>query len=159
MRRVDFIVTIGADQKEVLLARLRNQMFKQIESCSVQPLKVIEKQYEGTARPSKHADEPTEYLVEPVPRFLWCEVGHRRLGPNDELNLWDQPDHKLSMRAESFFKGIPPAVDLYIGLIEDLSDKPLKGLSEDSVRDIALVLVELSGGEKTAWRHQRFVQF
>src|SRR6266478_6724483 len=44
-------------------------------------------------------------------------------------------------------------------LDEDLTDQGLESLCQGRVGNVALVLVELAGREKPAWRDKRLVQF
>src|SRR5262245_15406993 len=55
-------------------------------------------------------------------------------------------------------KGIAPLAQLLFALTQEWSDKALKGLRQSSVRDVALVLIELARGKQATRRHQRFVQ-
>src|SRR5215831_18573512 len=128
MRGSDLVVPIGADQQEMSHARLSGEMFQQVESCSVQPLKVVEEQHERSLRSSKHADKLTERPVEAIPRILRREVGNGWLTPNDDLELRDQVDDELSVRAQGLLKLVPPAADLRIALAKDLTQETLESL-------------------------------
>jgi hypothetical protein len=45
-----------------------------------------------------------------------------------------------------------------LALAQERADKALEGLAQGSVRDVALVLVELAGRKQATWRHQQLVQ-
>ena len=55
-------------------------------------------------------------------------------------------------------KGVAPARQLGLALAEKRPDQALKGLRQRRIGDVALVLVELAGGEQAARRHQHLVQ-
>ncbi len=91
-------------------------------------------------------------------RILRRKVRNGRLFSDDELDLRDEADDKLAVRADRLRQGITPPVHLGFALNEDLTDEGLEGLCQGRVRDVALVLVELAGREETARRNQRLVQ-
>ena len=55
-------------------------------------------------------------------------------------------------------KGVAPTAQLGVALAEKRPDEALEGLRQRRIRDVALVLVELAGGEQPARRHQHLVQ-
>src|ERR1700744_5925003 len=109
-------------------------------------------------RPREHAEEASEYHLEPVLRILRRKVWNGRLFPDDELDLGDEVDDKLAVRAYRVLQRAPPPGHVCFALGEDLTDKGLEGLCQGRVGDVALVLVELSGSEQAARRNQRLVQ-
>ena len=54
---------------------------------------------------------------------------------------------------------LSPAADLRVVFVEELANQGLEGLRQRRIGDVALVLIELAGGEQAARRHQDFVQF
>src|SRR5580693_3652927 len=78
--------------------------------------------------------------------------------PDHELQLGNKVDDELSVRAQRIDQGGSPATKLYLALAEERADKALEGLCQGGVRDVALVLVELAGGEQAARRDERLVQ-
>jgi hypothetical protein len=99
VRRTDLVVAVGPDQQDVPHIRIGDQVLQQFESCRIQPLQVIEEQGERVLRPREHAEEPSEYHLEAVLRILRRKVLNRRLFPDDELELGDEVDDKLAVRA------------------------------------------------------------
>ena len=57
MRRVHFVIPVGADQHQMLHIGLAQQILDQIQRRSVEPLQIVEKQRQGMFRPSKNADK------------------------------------------------------------------------------------------------------
>src|ERR1700733_15501322 len=55
-------------------------------------------------------------------------------------------------------ESISPPAKLLLALGKEQADKALEGLAQAGIRYVALVLVELAGGEQAARRHQRLVQ-
>ena len=91
-------------------------------------------------------------------RVLRRKIRDRRLFSDDELQFGDEVDHEPSVRAQRLAQGVAPARQLGLALAQKRADKALKGLRQRRIRDVALVLVELAGGEKAARRHQHLVQ-
>jgi hypothetical protein len=107
---------------------------------------------------SERAEEPPEHQLEAVPRVLRRQVWNGRLFPDDELDLRDEIGDELAIRTQCFLKSVPPMAHLRFTFDEDLTDQGLESLCQCRVRDVALVLVELSGGEKPARRNKRLVE-
>src|ERR1700722_2198494 len=55
-------------------------------------------------------------------------------------------------------ESISPPAKLLLALGKEQADKALEGLAQAGIRYVALILVELAGGEQAARRHQRLVQ-
>ena len=68
-------------------------------------------------------------------------------------------DHELAVRAQRFGQRGAPGRQLGLALAQQRPDQALKGLRQGRVGNVALVLVELAGGEQPARRHQHLVQF
>ena len=91
-------------------------------------------------------------------RLLRLELRNRRLVADDEFQFWDDVGHEPAIRSQRLKQRVPPARQLGVALAEQRSHEALKGLSQRRIGDVALVLVELAGGEKPARRHKRLVQ-
>ena len=65
---------------------------------------------------------------------------------------------ELTIRAQRLAQSVAPAGQLGLALAQKRADQALEGLRQRRIRDVALVLVELAGGEQAARRHQRLVQ-
>src|SRR6266478_4236178 len=107
----------------------------------------------------EHPEEAPEHHLEAVLPVLRRQVRDRRLYPNHEFQLGDEVDDELTIRAHCLTQGVSPPAKLGLALAQERADKALEGLTQCGVRDVALVLIELAGGEKAARRHQRLVQF
>src|SRR5882757_7486737 len=158
VRGTNLVVPVGADEQQVPHFRVRDQMLEEVERCCIQPLQIIEEQRERVLRASEHSKEPPEYQLEPFLRVLRRQLRYRRLFPNHVLQLGDEIDHELTIRAERLTQSIPPLAKLGLALAEERADKTLKGLAEGGVGDVALVLVELAGREQATRRDERLVQ-
>ena len=60
MGRSDFVVSVSADQHQVLHARWIQQILEEIERRRVEPLQVVEEERQRMLRPREHPDEPPE---------------------------------------------------------------------------------------------------
>ena len=98
MRRIDFIVSIRADQQQMLHVRLDQQIFQQIKRRRVQPLQIVEKEGQWMLGSRKYANESTEYQSEAALRVLWRKFRYRWLFSYNELQLRDQIYNELSVR-------------------------------------------------------------
>src|SRR4051812_45042019 len=154
----DLVGAIGPDQHEMLQIRPRQQILQHIERRRVEPLQVVEEERQRMVRSREHADEPTEYQLETSSRVLGSEIRNRRLVSDDELEVRDEVDHEPPIRAQRLDQSVAPTTQLGVALPEKIPNEALKGLGERGVGDVALVLIELAGGEQSARWHEHFVQ-
>ena len=159
MRGTDFVLPVGADQQHVPHFRVRHQMLEEVERCCIQPLQIIEEQRERMLLAREHPEEAPEHHLEAVLRVLRRQVRDRWLFPDHELQLGNEVDDELAIEAQHLDERIAPPAKLGLALAQEQADKAPEGLRQRRIRDVALVLVELAGGEKAARRHQRLVQF
>src|SRR4030081_1774431 len=106
----------------------------------------------------EEADEASDHQLEPRLRLLRRQLRNRRWFADNELQLGDEVDHEPPVRAQRLHQGVAPTAQLGVALAEKRSHKALKSLHQRRIGDVALVLIELAGGEKAARRHQRLVQ-
>ena len=99
MRGADLVVPVGADQQQVPHLRMRHQMLEEVERCGIQPLQIIEEQRERVLLAREHAEEAPEHQLEAVLRVLRRELRDRGLLPDHELELGNEVDHELTIRA------------------------------------------------------------
>src|SRR5689334_18335189 len=158
MGGIDFVVSIGTDQHEVLKIRPGQQILEQIERGRVEPLQVVEKEGQWMLRPGEDADEPPKHELETPLRILQRQLRDRWLVADDQLELGDHVDHEPPVRTERLAKRIAPTVQLRVALAEEKPDEALKSLDERRIRDVAPVLIELSRDEKAARWHQHLVE-
>ena len=135
------------------------KIFEQIERGGIEPLQIVEEERQRMLRARKDADEPPQHRLEAALRILRWQIGDRRLFADDEFQLGDEVHDQQPVRAQRLAKRLPPALELRLALAQNLPDQTLKGLRQRGVRDVALVLIELAGGEEAARRDQHLVQF
>ena len=109
-------------------------------------------------RPGEDADEPPDHQLELPLRVLRRQRGHWRLLAEDERQLGDEVHHEPSVRAQRLAERVAPGRQVGLTLPQQVPDEALKRLGERHIRDVALVLVALAGGEQAARRHERLVQ-
>ncbi len=148
MSRIDFGVAVGADDHQVRHAFVGDQMLHHVERGVVEPLQVVEKQDERALGPRKGCDEAPEHRPEPDLCFRRRKLGQRRLRPDHQLELGNEVHHQLAVGAHGGCDGVAPARELGIVPAEDETDLPLEGLGQGGVGNVALVLVDLAGGEE-----------
>src|SRR5258705_7420390 len=119
-------------------------MLEEIERCCIQPLQIIEEQRERMLLAREHPEEAPEHHLEAVLRILRRQVGDRRLFPDHELQLGNEVDDELTIRAQCLEQAVPPAAERLPALGEERADEALEGLAHRRVWDVALVLVELA---------------
>ncbi len=158
MRRRDLVVAIGADQQQVAQLGLSRQVLKQVEGRRIQPLQIVEEQHQRMFRPGEDADEPPEHQLETALRVLGRKFEDRWLVADDEPQLRDEIDHELAVRAQRLAEQVTPGRQLGIAFAQQRPDQALKRLRQGRIRDVALVLVELTGGEQPARRDEHLVQ-
>src|SRR3984893_7710663 len=133
-------------------------MLEEVERRCVKPLQIVKKQCERLLLAREYPEEAAENHLEAVLRVLRRQVRDRGLFANHELQLGNEVDDELSIRAQRPAQSIPPPAELGLALGEEGADKALEGLAQGGVGDVALVLVELAGGEQATRRHERLVQ-
>ena len=70
MRGVEFVGAVGANQQEVPHVRFCDQVLKEFEGRSIQPLQIVQEQRERMLRLGESADETPENHLESIPRLL-----------------------------------------------------------------------------------------
>ena len=70
----------------------------------------------------------------------------------------NEVDHKLAVRSHRLQNGAPPLANIRFAFHQNLAYQCLEGLCQGCVWNVALVLVELAGGEEAARRNERLVQ-
>src|SRR5258708_4456363 len=147
-----FVVAIGADQQQVAHFWMSNEMLEKIERRRIQPLQVVEKKRKRVFLPREHADESPKHHLEAFLRLHWGQVRNRRLLSDDELEFRDEIDDERAVRAQCLLKRGLPSGKLGLALSQYRTDEILKGLRQGGIWNVALILVELAGGEKaTRW--------
>ena len=159
VRGADLVVPVCPDQQQVPHLRMRDQVLDEIERRGVQPLQIVEEQRERMLLAREHAEEAPENHLKAVPGVLRRQVRDRRLFPDHELQLGNEVDDELAVRAQRLAQGVPPPAKLRLALAEKGPHEAAEGLGQGGVRDVALVLVELARREQAARRDERLVEF
>ena len=159
MSGIDLIVPIGADQHQVLQIRPGQQILQQIERRRVEPLQIVEKQRQRMFRSGKYTDESAEHEPETALRLLWLKLRDRRRVTDDELQFGDEVGHEPCIRLERLQKRAAPDRQLGVALAEKRPHEALKSLHQSRIGNVALVLIELAGGEEASWWNKHLVQF
>src|SRR3984957_2898766 len=94
MGSIDLVVTVGADQQQMLHLRLDQQILDQIEGGRIEPLQIVEEQDQGVFRSSEDADKPTEDHLEATLCFLRRKNWKWRLLSYDQLQFRNQIHHQ-----------------------------------------------------------------
>src|SRR5260370_27896929 len=82
----------------------------------------------------------------------------RRLLGDDQLERGDEVYDELSVQTQGIPDRAPPTPDLQLVLAQNLADQRLEGLGESRVRDVPLVLVELTRNEDATRQNVCLVQ-
>ena len=88
--RRDFVVAVRTDQQQVLHVRLDQQVLKQIERRSIEPLQIVEEERQRMLLRGEHPQEPPEHQLETPLRVLRRQFGKRGLLADDESQIRDQ---------------------------------------------------------------------
>src|SRR6266576_180230 len=86
--------------RSVPQCRVRDQVLEEVERCCIQPLQIIEEQRERVLVASEHPEEAPENHLEAVLRILRRQVRDRSLLSNHKLQLGDEVDDELTIRAQ-----------------------------------------------------------
>src|SRR4029077_16426188 len=96
----DFVVPVRTDQQQVPHVRLDQQVLKQIERRSIEPLQIVEEERQRMLLRGEHAQEPPEHRVETSLRVLRRQFGKRGLLADDEFQVRKQASDELSVQAQ-----------------------------------------------------------
>ena len=110
-------------------------------------------------RSGEDADKAPKQQLEAPLRGLGRKLMDGRLVADNELQLRNDIDHEPRVRSESLQKRVAPRRQFGFALPEKWPDQALKGLRQGRIWDVALVLVELAGGEEPARQNECLVQF
>ena len=107
VRGADLVVPVGPDQQQVPHLRVRDQVLEEVERRCIQPLQIVEEQRERVLLAREHAEEAPEHHLEAVLRILRRQVRDRRLFPDHELQLGNEVDDELTVRAQRLAQSSP----------------------------------------------------
>src|SRR6516165_901870 len=138
--------------------RVGHQMFEKFEGGCINPLQVVKEESERVLLASDDPQESPKQRLEPGLRFQRGKLWDGRLLTQHELQLGYELYEKLTVQTHSVPNRVPPTSDLKLALAQSLADQSPKGLGERSVRDVALVLVELTRNEDATRQDNCFVK-
>src|ERR1700730_16277400 len=133
-------------------------MLEKVERCPIKPLQIIEEQRERMLPAREHPEEAPEDHLEAILRLLRRQIRHWRLFSDPDFQLGNEVDDELAVRAQRLAERVPPLAKLGLAMGEQRADEALECLAQSRARDVALVLIELSGGEQPTRRYERFMQ-
>ncbi|XXR80435.1 hypothetical protein WMF33_06000 [Sorangium sp. So ce394] len=158
MSRVDLVVAVGADHEQVAALRIRQEQREEPERGEIRPLQIVEEEDQRVLRRGEDAQEALKYKVEPVLGLGRPELGHGRLGADDELQLRQQVDEDLPALAEGGRELAPQARERLAALGEQVPRELPQRLRQRGVWDAPVELVELARDEARAAPGDRPVQ-
>src|ERR1700688_1171167 len=117
----DFVVPVGPDQQQAPYLRVRDEVLDEVERRGIQPLQIVKKQRKRVLLPREYAEEAPEHHLEAVLRVLRWQVRHRRLLSEHELQLRNEVDDELTVRAQRLAQGAAPSAKLRLALAQNLA--------------------------------------
>src|ERR1700757_4118984 len=85
-----------------------------------------------------------QHFLESVLCFLRWDLRYAWLPADDQLKFGDKIDHELAVLTNSSLDIVPPLRQLCLVLTENLANQTLECLGKRRVRDVSLVLIELT---------------
>ena len=98
MGRINFVVSVRADQHHVPHIGLGQKILEQIESCRIEPLQIVEEQSKRMLRPREHPDKSPKDELESALGVLERKVGDWRRFADDELQFRNKVHNEPSVR-------------------------------------------------------------
>src|ERR1700726_1105414 len=123
-------------------------MLDQVERRHAEPLQIVEKQRQRMFGPREDAEKSPEHQLETALCLLRRKLLDRRLLSDEEVQFGDNVNHEPPVRVQGLAQRVAPAGQFGVALAQQPADEALKGLRQRGIRDVALVLIELAGGEK-----------
>src|SRR5215471_8291572 len=108
MRRSDFVVAIGADEKKIAKFGSAQQVFQQVERRRVEPLQVIKEERQRMFRPREHADKSPKHHLEAPFRILWRKLSDRRRLSDDERHFRNEINNQSCVRTQRLAQSVAP---------------------------------------------------
>src|SRR5215813_4536557 len=145
MRRSDFVVAIGADEKKIAKLGPAQQVFQQVERRRVEPLQVIKEERHRMFRPREDADKLPKHHLEAPLRVLRRKLNDRRRLSDEKPQLRNEIHHQSGVRSERVLEGVAPRRKVGVALTEQRPDQVLKCLCQRRVGNITFELIEFTG--------------
>ncbi|HEX7649789.1 MAG TPA: hypothetical protein VF450_20500, partial [Noviherbaspirillum sp.] len=156
MCRIHLIVAVCRYQQQMSGIRgICKQMLDKFQARSIDPLHIIEEQYQRMFFPGEHTDKLPEYFAKTVLSLGRRKRRHRRLFADDEFDLWQQLHNELAVDADGFPDLLPPASDASLAFGQELFHQFPKCLRKSDIGNITLVLIEFSRNEIALPFHDR----
>ena len=96
----DLVVAVPAEDQEVGRRLVPGQDLHQLEGGEVGPLEVVEEEHERVLGAGEGPDEPGKDPVQPPAGLVRADVGDRRLGAHEELDLGQDVGHDPAARPQ-----------------------------------------------------------
>jgi hypothetical protein len=138
------VVPIGADDEQAAMAGVGEQDREEIERRVVSPLEVVQEHHQRMLRSGEDGDEATEHETEAVQGGPGPKGAGGLLRADQDLQLGQDVDEDLPVRADRIQRGRAPRRDRRGVLREDPPHQAAEGLHQRAVRDAAPELVELA---------------
>src|SRR5215471_21312680 len=106
----------------------------------------------------EYSEERAKHRLEPPLRFLRGKLWDGYLLTHHELELGDELYNKLTVGTHGIPDRVTPAPDLKLSLAQNLPHHSPEGLGESPVRDVALILIELTRNEDATGRNNYLVK-
>src|SRR5262245_7219738 len=128
MVRINFVVSVRAEQHQMAQIGLRQKILDQIESCQIDPLQIVEKQSQRMLLPREHSDKLSKNELESALGFLQRKFGDWWRLSDDELQFRNEVHDELSVRTQRIMKGRAPFAQFRFAFAQKGTDKILEGL-------------------------------
>ncbi|MCY1544495.1 hypothetical protein D9M68_803860 [compost metagenome] len=110
-------------------------------------MKIVKKQRQGMFLLGENSNEAPEHQQEAMLCLLRLQLRDCWLLADDEPQLGDQVGHQPRIRIQRLQQLHAPVRQLRVTLAQQHAHQALEGLHQGRIRDVALVLIELTGGE------------
>jgi hypothetical protein len=110
MGGVELVGPVGANQQDVPHLRFCDQVLKEFERGSIQPLQIVQEQRERMLWLGERAEEAAENHLESIPRLLGRQIRDQGLLSDNGGELGNQSDHELAIGTERLEQSLAPTV-------------------------------------------------
>src|SRR5215510_8502928 len=124
------MVTVGANEEQMLQVRRRAKRLEQSERSRVRPLEIIEKNHQWVCGLGKHAQKVVYHEVETVASVGGRHVRHSRLWTDKHLQFREELNEESSVRLQRSTECITPRRLCGIAVRKQMAYKTLKRLDK-----------------------------
>ena len=105
---VDFVVTVRADEQQVMDIEAGQQPVQRLECRRIRPLQIVQKHNQRMLAPGERADEALEHVPESIARLRRIEWRRCGLLTENQLDLRDDLRQDSAVCPERFGQTSPP---------------------------------------------------